>query len=59
MSKLLIMLENIVYSDLVKVMMAFGANKVMQVFNHNQWESLTDKILNRMLQNAPKGLLSD
>ena len=54
-----IILEKTIFSDLVKIMIAFGVKRVMWVFEHNHWDPLTHKILSRMLQNAQKGLQSD
>ena len=54
-----IVLENAVYADLVKIMITYGAKKVLQVFNDAQWDTLTYKILNRMIRYARKGLDSD
>lgn len=54
-----IVLENAVYADLVKIMITYGTKKVMQVFNDSQWDALTNKILNRMIRNARKGISGD
>jgi len=49
-------LENTVYSDLVRIMIFYGTNKVMTVFNNHQWDELSYKILLRMTHNAIEGL---
>jgi hypothetical protein len=54
-----VVLEKTIYTDIVKIMINYGAKKVLDVFNNNQWDPLTYKILSRMISNAKKGLACD
>lgn len=52
-------LKNTVYVDLVKLIMAYGIDRIQYVYDNNQWNHLTQKILDRMIHNATIGLSSD
>ncbi len=55
---ILSVLEHAVYHDIVMIIMYYGPNSVMKIFDNASWDdaSIEYKIVSRMLNNAIQGL---